>query len=95
MAARPGRKQKSRIRCFRRRIPGSTSTGRGTEKRWCIQSRCTDDQGEVQPTLAEMNRNWGRSENDRLEPTNQTFHWNAIQPWKIARDGSITDALFA
>jgi len=60
-----------------------------------IQSRCTDDQGEVQPTLAEMNRNWGRSEKDRLEPSNQTFHWNAIQPWKIARDGSITDALFA
>jgi len=27
--------------------------------------------------------------------TNQTFHWNAIQPWKIARDGSITDVLFA
>jgi sulfane dehydrogenase subunit SoxC len=60
-----------------------------------IQSRCTDDQGEVQPTFAELNRNWGRSENDRLEPSNQTFHWNAIQPWKIARDGSITDALFA
>ncbi len=60
-----------------------------------LQSRCTDDQGEVQPTLAEMNRNWGRSEKDRLEPSNDTFHWNAIQPWKVARDGSITDALFA
>ncbi len=60
-----------------------------------LQSRCTDDQGEVQPTLAEMNRNWGRSEKDRLEPTNYTFHWNAIQPWKVASDGSITDALFA
>jgi len=23
-----------------------------------IMSRCTDDQGEVQPTLAELNRNW-------------------------------------
>ena len=60
-----------------------------------LQSRCTDDQGEVQPTLAEMNRNWGRSEKDRLEPSNDTFHWNAIQPWKVAPDGSITDALFA
>jgi len=60
-----------------------------------LQSRCTDDQGEVQPTLAELNRNWGRSEKDRLEPSNATFHWNAIQPWKVARDGSITDALFA
>ena len=60
-----------------------------------LQSRCTDDHGEVQPTLAELNRNWGRSENDRLQPSNDTFHWNAIQPWKVARDGSITDALFA
>lgn len=60
-----------------------------------LQSRCTDDRGEVQPTLAEMNRNWGRSEKDRLDPSTNTFHWNAIQPWKIARDGSITDALFA
>ncbi len=36
-----------------------------------IQSRCTDDQGEVQPTFAQLNRSWGRSEKDRLEPTNQ------------------------
>jgi len=26
-----------------------------------------DDQGEVQPTLAELNRNWGRGEKDRLD----------------------------
>ncbi len=60
-----------------------------------IMSRCTDDQGEVQPTLAELNRNWGRTEKDRLEPRSNTHYWNAIQPWKIAKDGSITDVLFA
>jgi sulfane dehydrogenase subunit SoxC len=60
-----------------------------------IMSRCTDDQGEVQPTLAELNRNWGRTEKDRLEPISNTHYWNAIQPWKIASDGSITDVLFA
>jgi sulfane dehydrogenase subunit SoxC len=60
-----------------------------------IMSRCTDDQGEVQPTLAELNRNWGRGEKDRLEPISNTHYWNAIQPWKIAKDGSITDVLFA
>ena len=60
-----------------------------------LQSRCTDDQGEVQPTLSELNKNWGRSAKNRLEPTTNTLYWNAIQPWKIARDGSITDALFA
>src|SRR5213080_3947368 len=59
-----------------------------------IMSRCTDDQGEVQPTLAELNRNWGRGEKDRLEPISNTHYWNAIQPWKIAKDGSITDVLF-
>ncbi len=60
-----------------------------------IMSRCTDDQDEVQPTLAELNRYWGRSEKDRLEPISNTHYWNAIQPWKIAKDGSITDVLFA
>ena len=60
-----------------------------------IMSRATDDQGEVQPTLAELNRNWGRTEKDRLEPNSNTHYWNAIQPWKIAKDGSITDVLFA
>jgi len=60
-----------------------------------IMARCTDDQGEVQPTLAELNRHWGREEKDRLEPKSNTHYWNAIQPWKIAKDGSITDVLFA
>lgn len=54
-----------------------------------LQSRCTDDQGEVQPTYAEICRNWGQA------PTSGSFYWNAIQPWKVARDGSITDAVFA
>ena len=59
-----------------------------------LQSRCTDDQGEVQPTLAELNKNWGRSETNHLGPTTNTLYWNAIQPWKVGRDGNITDALF-
>ncbi len=60
-----------------------------------IMSRCTDDQGEVQPSLAELNKHWGRAEKDHLEPKSNTHYWNAIQPWKVAKDGSISDVLFA
>jgi len=58
-----------------------------------LQSRCTDEQGEVQPTVAELAKFW------RVEPeffrTTGTIpgHFNAIQPWKISRDGSVQNAL--
>ena len=59
-----------------------------------IQSRCTDDQGEVQPSLAQLYKNWGiTGEDARKAP--RTSHINAMQPWKVARDGSISDAMFA
>jgi sulfane dehydrogenase subunit SoxC len=49
-----------------------------------VQSRCTDDHGDVQPTLAQLvkvrGENWG-------------YHFNAIQPWKILPDGSVQNAL--
>ena len=58
-----------------------------------LQSRCTDEQGEVQPTVAELAKFW------RVEPeffrTTGTIpgHFNVIQPWKISRDGSVQNAL--
>jgi sulfane dehydrogenase subunit SoxC len=61
-----------------------------------IQSRCTDDAGEVQPSLAELTKNWGMDPADwKKTPRPRAIHFNAIQPWKIARDGSISDVLFA
>ena len=61
-----------------------------------IQSRCTDDAGEVQPSLAELTKNWGMDPADwKRNPLPRAIHFNAIQPWKIARDGSISDVLFA
>jgi sulfane dehydrogenase subunit SoxC len=61
-----------------------------------IQSRCTDDAGEVQPSLAELTKNWGMDPADwKKNPLPRAIHFNAIQPWKIARDGSISDVLFA
>jgi len=61
-----------------------------------IQSRCTDDAREVQPSLAELTKNWGMDLADwKKTPRPRAIHFNAIQPWKIARDGSISDVLFA
>ena len=58
-----------------------------------LQSRCTDERNETQPTPAELAKFW------RVEPeffrTTGTIpgHFNAIQPWKINRDGSVQNAL--
>ena len=49
-----------------------------------LQSRCTDEQGGFQPTLAEMLRVRGNSYN---------FHSSHIQAWKINRDGSVQNGL--
>jgi sulfane dehydrogenase subunit SoxC len=59
-----------------------------------IQSRATDELNEVQPTRAELYKNWGIPDAQAQQAT-RAIHTNAQQPWKIARDGSITDAMFA
>jgi sulfane dehydrogenase subunit SoxC len=56
-----------------------------------LMSRCTDETGDVQPSQAELYRNWGIAD---LTKPSRTTHFNAIQPWKVARDGSISDAMF-
>jgi sulfane dehydrogenase subunit SoxC len=58
-----------------------------------LQSRCTDDTGERQPTVAELAKFW------KVEPeffaTTGTIpgHFSAIQPWKVNRDGSVQNAI--
>jgi len=59
-----------------------------------IQSRCTDDQGEVQPSRAELYKDWGITGED-AQKAPRTSHINAMQPWKVARDGSVHDAMFS
>jgi sulfane dehydrogenase subunit SoxC len=53
-----------------------------------IQSRCTDDIGQVQPSRAQIAKYWNK-------PFDETFSVpgldNSIQPWRIARDGSVTN----
>ena len=55
-----------------------------------LQSRCTDERGEVQPTIAEAAKILGVTP----EYFFQADHFNGIQPWKVNRDGGIQSALF-
>ena len=49
-----------------------------------LQSRCTDDKGQVQPTAAAHTRFWG---------TSGAPHNNSIQPWRVTNDGTVLNAL--
>jgi sulfane dehydrogenase subunit SoxC len=59
-----------------------------------IQSRCTDDQGDVQPSVAELYKDWGIT-GEEAKKAVRTTHFNAMQPWKVARDGSVSNAMFS
>lgn len=48
-----------------------------------LQSRCLDETGYVQPTLAAL---------VKVRGVNSTYHNNAIQAWKVAADGSVHNA---
>jgi sulfane dehydrogenase subunit SoxC len=47
-----------------------------------LQSRCTDETGYVQPTLRDL---------VKVRGVNSKFHLNAIQSWKVAADGSVSN----
>jgi sulfane dehydrogenase subunit SoxC len=55
-----------------------------------LQSRCTDERGEVQPTILEAAKNL----NVAPEYFYDADHFNGIQPWRVSRDGLIQNALF-
>ena len=59
-----------------------------------ILSRCTDERGEVQPSRAELYDHWGITGAEAQKPA-RAIHFNAMQPWRVARDGSVHDAMFA
>jgi sulfane dehydrogenase subunit SoxC len=61
-----------------------------------LQSRCTDEHGEVQPTITQIGKIWN-VDLDYFRSTSpgtvDMGNFNAIQPWKVTRDGSIHNAL--
>ena len=58
-----------------------------------LQSRATDDQGEVQPTVAEIAEFWRVQPNFFQTSDTVVGHFNAIQPWKVNRDGTVLNAI--
>jgi sulfane dehydrogenase subunit SoxC len=60
-----------------------------------LQSRCTDERGDVQPTLTELARLWGVSPDFFQAPRTRIVHFNAVFPWKVTRDGEVQNALFS
>ena len=61
-----------------------------------IQSRCTDDRGDAQPSVAELGKFIGvtLSLDYFKDSTLNVSHFNAIQPWRVKRDGSVENAIF-
>jgi sulfane dehydrogenase subunit SoxC len=46
-----------------------------------IMSRATDDQGYVQPTMAQLKA---------VRGPGTDYHFNSIRAWRVARDGVVT-----
>jgi sulfane dehydrogenase subunit SoxC len=55
-----------------------------------LLSRCTDEVGQVQPTREQVAKYWNVPFNESYSPPGLD---NTIQPWKVARDGSVTNGL--
>lgn len=58
-----------------------------------IQSRCTDERGESQPTIAEVRKLCG-DDPDKWQ-LSEVGSFNGVQPWRINRDGSVDNAMFS
>lgn len=63
-----------------------------------MQSRCIDDHGIVQPSLEELTEQWGIPGGKKywITPDESAggYHFNQIQPWRVAADGSVHNAMF-
>ena len=66
-----------------------------------LQSRCTDERGEVQPSIAEEAKLRGVTLEyllgigERYKDMGPGNHHNAIQPWRVTRDGRVLNAMFS
>ena len=59
-----------------------------------IMSRCTDEKGQFQETVADIARSGGVAVDEVLyRRYRATGQWNMIYPWKVAGDGTVSDAL--
>jgi sulfane dehydrogenase subunit SoxC len=59
-----------------------------------LQSRCTDEKAQIQPSEAEYAAYWGLTRQELYGTVqSQLGHCNWMQPWKVNRDGSVTNGL--
>ena len=59
-----------------------------------LQSRCLDEKGQLQPTEAEYAQYWNMTRGELYGTIqSQLGHCNWIQPWKVGRDGKVTNGL--
>jgi sulfane dehydrogenase subunit SoxC len=58
-----------------------------------LASRCIDERGSTQPTTAEMAKVVQAKPEDLR--TTRVWRFNVIQPWKIDREGKVTNAILA
>ncbi|HWY76507.1 MAG TPA: sulfite dehydrogenase [Verrucomicrobiae bacterium] len=58
-----------------------------------LQSRCTDETGERQPTVVELAKFWKVEPDFFIKTGTIPGHFNAIQPWKVNPDGSVQNAI--
>jgi sulfane dehydrogenase subunit SoxC len=61
-------------------------------KETVLMSRCEDELGQTQPTLAELSKVWNVGLEYWKVTRNPINLFNAIQPWKVSPDGSIENA---
>ena len=59
-----------------------------------LQSRCTDELGQCQPTLVELSKVWGVTTDYWQATTDYVNHFNPIHSWRVTREGSVYNALF-
>ena len=60
-----------------------------------LASRCTDEKGATQPTIAEFAKHWGTTPEWFKTPRSSVWRFNVIQPWKVATGGKVTNAIFS
>jgi sulfane dehydrogenase subunit SoxC len=70
-----------------------------------IMSRCTNEFGDIQPTMLELAQLWGSGREPRIPAADILKLWetanvgeflnNPIQLWRVKQDGSVQDALYS
>jgi sulfane dehydrogenase subunit SoxC len=60
-----------------------------------VQSRCTDERGQVQPSETQFRLYWNWTREELYQNPNIVIsgHGNWIQPWKVNRDGMVMNGL--